>query len=122
MVLKMKITLNKICRSVATATVLAFPIVLLASVQARAIDIPQRVTNGLFRSSSEDFFREGRRQFEREVQILQDRRFSSEEPILKRDDVQIQEQLSPLEMRNNSPGSVDKNGSNKSRNFGTGRR
>ncbi|MCL1467529.1 hypothetical protein [Argonema galeatum] len=118
----MKITLNKICRSVATATVLAFPIVLLASVQARAIDIPQRVTNGLFRSSSEDFFREGRRQFEREVQILQDRRLSSEEPILKTDDVRIQEQLSPLEMRNISPGGVDKNGSNKSRNFGTGRR
>lgn len=117
MVLKMKITLNKICPSVATATMLAFPIVLLVSVQARAIDIPQRVTNGLFRSSSEDFFREGRRQFEREVQILQDRRLSSEEPILKRDDVRIQEQLSPLEMRNNSPGGVDRPWSKKSRNF-----
>lgn len=118
----MKIIQNQIFATIATATALAFPIVLLVTLPTRAIDIPQRVTNGLFRSSSEDFFREGRRQFEREIQILQDRRLDSENPILNTDDVRTQEQLSPLEMRNNSPGGVDRPGSKKSRNFFRGRR
>lgn len=120
--MKMKIIQNQILTTIATGTVLAFPIVLLVSLPTRAIDIPQRVTNGLFRSSAEDFFREGRRQFEREIEILQDRRLDSENPILNTDDVRTQEQLSPLEMRNNSPGGVDRPRMKKSRNFVRGRR
>lgn len=100
----MKINLDKIFASVATATMLALPIVSVASLSANAIEVPQRVINGLYRTSAEDFFQAGQRQFEREIQIFQDRRLASEEPILNvSDEMQVQERLSPLEIRNLSP-------------------
>ena len=100
----MKITLHKIFSCFTTATVLALPIIFLPSLPAGAIEVPQRVTNGLYRSSAEDFFREGQRKFEREIPIITERRLSTPENILEiSDDLRVEERLSPLEMRNRSP-------------------
>ena len=113
----MKINLDKIFASVATATMLALPIVSVASLSASAIEVPQRVINGLYRTSAEDFFREGQRKFEREIQLLQDRRLASEEPILNvSDEMQVQDRLSPLELRNLSPRDDNRRNINKPRN------
>lgn len=101
----MKLTVDKIFPRIGTATLLALSVMSVASLPASAIEVPQRVINGLYRTSAEDFFREGHRRFEREIQILQQRRLASEQPILDVSEQQrIQEQLSPLEMRNLSPG------------------
>lgn len=84
----------------------ALPLLSVASFPSFAIAVPQQVTNGLYRSRSEDFFEEGRRQFEREINILLKRPLAKEEPVLDvSDELQIQERLSPLEIQNLSPGS-----------------
>ncbi len=88
------------------AFALAFPLLAVVSLPSFAIAVPQRVTNGLYRSSSEDFFQEGRRQFEREINILLKRPLAKEEPVLDvSDELPVQERLSPLEIQNLSPGS-----------------
>lgn len=113
----MKINLDKIVASAATATLLALPIASVVSLSASAIEVPQRVINGLYRTSAEDFFREGQRKFEREIQLLQDRRLASEEPILNvSDEVRVQDRLSPLELRNLSPREDNRRNIHKPRN------
>lgn len=77
----------------ANATGWGISLILLLSSPILANTIPQQVTNGLYRSSSEYFFRQGKRQFEREIQILLRQLLSEPESLLNlSDEVKIKEE------------------------------
>ena len=114
----MKVALKKILPSLATTTLLSLTSVLIVSLPTLAIAIPGRVTNGLYRSSSEEFFQQGRRQLDREIKIILERRLTEPENLLEISDELLQQQeRSPLENYNISPNEVDKIRTNKPRRF-----
>ncbi|MGA9380664.1 MAG: hypothetical protein WBV73_18010 [Phormidium sp.] len=89
----MKTNLDRVAYRLVKATVEGVPLILLLSSPILANTIPQRVTNGLYRSSSEDFFAEGKRQFEQEIQILMRQLLIEPESLLNiSDEVQIKEE------------------------------
>lgn len=55
------------------------------AVQAQHLSIAQlqQINSGLFRSSSQDFFKEGERRLEREIELLTQRRLTPTEDLLK---------------------------------------
>ncbi|MFB2938842.1 hypothetical protein ACE1B6_26620 [Aerosakkonemataceae cyanobacterium BLCC-F154] len=68
--------------------------------------VPQRVINGLYRSSSEDFFQQGKRQFEQEIKILMQQLLIEPESLLNiSDEVEIKEE-EILEKPNFSPNNL----------------
>lgn len=89
----MKIQIAQIvCRGV-NATLWGLSLILLHSSPLLANTIPSQVTNGLSRSSSEDFFGQGKRQFEKEIQILMRQLLLQPESLLNiSDEVQIKEE------------------------------
>lgn len=112
---KMKIFWKSWFGNLPIAFAFALPLLTVVSLPSFAIAVPQRVTNGLYRSSSEDFFQEGRRQFEREINILLKRPLAKEEPVLDvSEELGIQERLSPLEIQNLSPDSRNRSNHRKS--------
>ena len=58
----------------------------------------QQVNSGLFRSNSQDFFEEGRRKLDREIEILLQRLLTSDEEILEIDE-QLRSELCSGEVR-----------------------
>ena len=101
----MKINPALILYQLANATVWGISLILLLSSPILANTIPQQVTNGLYRSSSEDFFEQGKRQFETEIQILMRQLLTEPESLLNiSDEVQIKEE----EFLENSNFSLDK--------------
>jgi hypothetical protein len=70
MIEAMKVNLNQTVYQLVNALIWGFSLILVMSSPILANTIPQRVTNGLYRSSSEDFFQQGKRHFEKEIQIL----------------------------------------------------
>lgn len=55
---------------------------LTSAVEAQPLS-PQQINSGLFRSSSQDFFAEGERRLEREIELLTQRRLTPVEDLLK---------------------------------------
>ena len=68
---------------VATSLVLSVPAVLADPLTPSQI---QQVNSGLFRSNSQDFFEQGRRQLEREIEILLQQLLTSDKQILEIDE------------------------------------
>lgn len=98
----MKINPALILYRLANATGWGISLILLLSSPILANTIPQQVTNGLYRSSSEDFFQQGKRQFETEIQILMRQLLSAPESLLNiSDELKIKEEV--LEKPNLSP-------------------
>lgn len=109
MVHKRTINLDQILYQLVNATVWGFWFILLLNSPILANTIPQRVTNGLYRSSSEDFFQQGKRQFEKEIQILMQQLLVEPESLLNiSDEVKIKDEEIP-EKLNSSPDSLVKN-------------
>lgn len=91
--------LKKIFPSLATIVALPLAVSLVGGLTPAvyANGVPQ-VTNDLFRRSSEEFFREGERRFEREIQFLTNGILVSRDDLLKVDrQLQIQKDLLQLE-------------------------
>jgi hypothetical protein len=57
----------------------------------------QQLSRDLFPSSSQDFFRQGKDSFEREIQLLRKREVSSTKPVLKIDLIQLRKRPSTQE-------------------------
>jgi hypothetical protein len=79
----MKSILKQIIPSLSLALSFGFP----AAVAAHPLTSSQiqQINSGLFRSNSQDFFREGNRQREQEIKSLQQQRLNSEKKILEID-------------------------------------
>ncbi|MFB2836723.1 hypothetical protein [Floridanema evergladense] len=92
----MKINIDRtVCRAV-RVTVWGVSLTLLMSSPILANTIPHQVINGLYRSSSEDFFLQGKRQFEKEIQILRRQLLIEPRSLLNiSDEVQIKEEEVP---------------------------
>jgi hypothetical protein len=99
----MKINLARIVCQLVNGTLGGVSLILLQSPSLLANTIPDQVTNGLYRSNSEDFFHQGKRQFEKEIQILMRQLLSEPESLLNiSDEVEIKEE-EVLEKPNLSP-------------------
>lgn len=99
----MKIHLAQIVCRVVNGVLGGVSLILFQSSSLLANTIPYQVTNGLYRSSSEDFFGQGKRQFEKEIQILMRQLLSEPESLLNiSDEVEIKEE-EVLEKPNLSP-------------------
>ncbi|XWK90252.1 MAG: hypothetical protein U7127_09435 [Phormidium sp.] len=99
----MKILMARIGCRLVNGTLGGLSLILLQSSSLLANTIPYQVTNGFYRSSSEDFFQQGKRQFEKEIQILMRQLLSEPESLLNiSDEVQIKEE-EVLENHNLSP-------------------
>lgn len=71
-------------------TLSALTVVLFLSSPILANNVPQQITNGLYRSSSQDFFEQGKRQFDKEIEILIQQLLREPESLLNiSDEVQI---------------------------------
>lgn len=78
----MKFSLNQIVYQLINSTVGGLALTVLLSSPLLANNIPQRITNGLYRSSSEDFFEQGKRKLEEEIQILMQQLLIEPESLL----------------------------------------
>lgn len=89
----MKFSLTQIIYQLINSTVGGLALILFLSSPLLANNVPQRITNGLYRSSSEDFFEQGKRQFEKEIQILMQQLLIEPESLLTiSDEVQIKDE------------------------------
>ena len=89
----MKVPLNQVVCSVINATLVAPILMLFLSSPLLANNVPQRITNGLYRSSSQDFFEQGKRQFDKEIEILIQQLLIEPELLLNIiDEVQIKDE------------------------------
>lgn len=78
--------MNSILKPLFPALSLVSCLALLApAVQAESLTASQvqQINSGLFRSSSQDFFEKGRRQLDRETEIILQRRLNSQKTLLK---------------------------------------
>ncbi len=108
---------NKITQLImALVLILGFIFMLITPAVAKETNSYQSVINGVLRQPQEnDFFKQGREQFSREIQLLRQRSRSTPHEILKINSevLQIQEILSPLEQP--EPVTNDINGHNTER-------
>lgn len=89
----MKFTLNLIVYQVINSTLGALTLILFLSSPLLANNVPQQITNGLYRSSSQDFFEQGKRQFDKEIEILIQQLLREPESLLNiSDEVQIKDE------------------------------
>jgi hypothetical protein len=92
---------NKITQLIiALVLTLVFIFMLITPAAAEGTNSYQSVVNGILHQTQEnDFFKQGREKFEREIQLLMQRSRSTPHQILKINPevLQIQEMLSPLE-------------------------
>lgn len=89
----MKLTLNLIVYQVINSTLGALTLILFLSSPLLANNVPQQITNGLYRSSSQDFFEQGKRQFDKEIEILIQQLLIEPESLLNiSDEVQIKDE------------------------------
>ncbi|OKH40508.1 hypothetical protein NIES2119_02530 [[Phormidium ambiguum] IAM M-71] len=89
----MKSSLNHLVSQVINTTLGALTLMLFFSSPLLANNVPQQITNGLYRSSSQDFFEQGKRQFDKEIEILIQQLLIEPESLLNiSDEVQIKEQ------------------------------
>lgn len=103
---KMKTNLDRIFHRLVNATVWGVTLIILLSSPLLANTIPHRVINGLYRSSSEDFFEQGRREFEQEIEILMQQLLIEPESLLNiSDEVEVKEE-EVLEVPDFSPGNI----------------
>lgn len=106
----MKIILGKFLRSLTIPTVVALAANFFLPLPILARD-QQQVINGLsYPTSAERFFKEGRIKFDREIEILLQKRLTAAENILKAiNERRIQEELLTEEMGRRSPSDNKKN-------------
>lgn len=89
----MKVPLNQVVCPVINATLVSPILMLFLSSPLLANNVPHRITNGLYRSSSQDFFEQGKRQFDKEIEILIQQLLIEPESLLNIiDEVQIKDE------------------------------
>jgi hypothetical protein len=98
----MKVSSDKIISGLVVGTTLVLTSFLI-NTPAKAEPVPLPV-NGLFHSTTIDFFYQGRVKFEKELNLLVSGKIASEPVLTKSPDLQpVQEQLKPLEKSDNLP-------------------
>jgi len=89
----MRVPLNQVVYQVINVTLGTVSLMLFFSSPLLANNVPHRVTNGLYRSSSQEFFEQGKRQFDKEIEILIQQLLIKPESLLNiNDEVQIKDE------------------------------
>lgn len=89
----MKLPLNQVVYQVINVTVGTLTLMLFFNSPLLANNVPHRLTNGLYRSSSQEFFEQGKRQFDKEIEILIQQLLRKPESLLNiNDEVQIKDE------------------------------